>query len=65
MFPANKITNAFAKVYHKKVVPRTQQAAIDQYIEKNPLVINTMPEEKTEAIETKIPAHQQRLSKFM
>ena len=50
MFTAEKITNAFAKVYHEKVVPRTQQAAIDKYKEENPPVINTMPEEKTETI---------------
>ena len=64
IFSANKITNAFAKVHHEKVVPRIQQKAIKKYKEENPSVINTMPEEKTEAIETKIPAHQQRLSKL-
>lgn len=65
MFTAEKITNAFAKVYNEKVVPRTQQAAIDKYKEENPPVINSIPEEKTEAIETMIPAHQQRMAKFM
>ena len=43
IFSANKITNAFAKVYHEKVVPRTQQAAIEKYKEDNPPVIPIIP----------------------
>ena len=62
MFSADKIVNHFSKVYNKKVVPRIQQKAINDYKEENPPVINPMPEEKTEGIETKISVHQQRLS---
>lgn len=53
MITAEKITNAFSKVYHEKFIPSIQQQAINEYKEENPLVINTMPEEKTEAIETR------------
>ena len=35
MFSADKITNAFAKVYQEKVVPRTQQAAIENWAKCN------------------------------
>ena len=54
MFTAEKITNAFAKVYHEKVVPRTQQAAIDKYKEENPHVIPIVPEEKVNIEDNKI-----------
>ena len=65
MFTAEKITNAFAKVYHEKVVPRTKQAAIDKYKEENPPVITVVPEEKVNVEEPTIPEHQERLVKFM
>ena len=65
MFAAEKITNAFAKVYHEKVVPRTQQKAIDKYKEENPPVTITIPDEKVIIQEPKIPENQKRLAKFM
>ena len=47
MFTAEKITNAFANVYNEKVVPRTQQAAIDKYKEESPHVIPIIQEKKS------------------
>ena len=65
MFSANKITNAFAKVYHEKVVPRTQQAAIDKYKEENTPTLPQIQEEKVNIQEPKTPEHQERLAKFI
>ena len=59
MFSANKITNAFAKVYHKKVVPRIQQKAINEYKEENPPAITVVPEEKVNVEEPTIHEHQE------
>ena len=65
MFSAKKITNAFAKVYHEKVVPRTQQVAIEKYKEENLPIIPLIPEEKVNIEDNKISKHQERLAKFM
>ena len=53
MFYTEKIVIHFSKVYNEKVVPRIKQRAINEYKEENPPVINTMPEYKTKAIETR------------
>ena len=65
MFAADKITNAFAKVYHEKVVPRIQQKAINEYKEENPLSQPSISDESYNNKENNLPKHQERLAKFM
>ena len=45
MFSAKKITNAFAKVFNEKVIPRIQQKGIDKYKEENPQIQPIIPVE--------------------